>query len=40
MKALGKKLKARPLASMKCVAALKSDRPQLREKPAKKGLRQ
>lgn len=36
MKDLGKKLKARPLASMKCVSALKSDRRQLREKPAKK----
>lgn len=39
MKALGKKLKARPLASMKCVAALKSDQPQLREKAGKKSPR-
>lgn len=36
MKALGKNLKARPFASMKCIATLKSDQTQLREKPAKK----
>jgi len=36
MKDLGQKLKARPLASIKGVAALKPGQPQLREKLAKK----
>lgn len=36
IKDVGKKLKARPLASIKYAAASKSDWPQLREKPEKK----
>lgn len=38
MKASGKKLKARPLASIKCVAVLTSDQPQLKKKACKKVL--